>query len=47
MIITSTILDELTAKAKATPRLRANYDLRNSAEDEANRARVQEKQLGV
>ena len=37
MIITSTILDELTAKAKATPRLRANYDLRNSAEDGSQR----------
>jgi cupin fold WbuC family metalloprotein len=37
MIITSTILDELTAKAKASPRLRANYDLRNSAEDGSQR----------
>ena len=37
MIITSTILDELTAKAKASPRLRENYDLRNSAEDGSQR----------
>ena len=37
MIITSTILDELTAKAKASPRLRMNYDLRNSAEDGSQR----------
>ena len=37
MFITSTILDELTAKAKATPRLRANYNLRNSAEDGSQR----------
>ena len=37
MIITSIILNELTAKAKASPRLRANYDLRNSAEDGSQR----------
>lgn len=37
MVITQTLLDELTAKAKATPRLRANYDLRNSAEDQSQR----------
>lgn len=37
MIITQTLLDELTAKAKATPRLRANYDLRNSADDQSQR----------
>lgn len=37
MIITSTILDELTAKAKASPRLRVNYELRNSAEDGSQR----------
>ena len=37
MIITSAILDELTAKAKASPRLRVNYDLRNSAEDGSQR----------
>ena len=33
MKITQALLDELTAKAKASPRLRMNYDLRNSAED--------------
>lgn len=30
-------MDELTAKAKASPRLRMNYDLRNSAEDQSQR----------
>ena len=33
MKITQALLDELTAQAKASPRLRMNYDLRNSAED--------------
>ena len=37
MIITQKILDELTAKAKASERLRANLDLRNSAEDLSQR----------
>ena len=37
MIITQEILDELTAKAKASERLRANLDLRNSAEDFSQR----------
>ena len=37
MIITQAILDELTAKAKASERLRANLDLRNSAEDQSQR----------
>lgn len=37
MVITKEILDELTAKAKATDRLRANLDLRNSAEDQSQR----------
>ena len=37
MIITQKILDELTAKAKASERLRANLDLRNSAEDQSQR----------
>ncbi len=37
MIITKEILDELTAKAKASERLRANLDLRNSAEDKSQR----------
>lgn len=30
-------MDDLTAKAKASPRLRMNYDLRNSAEDQSQR----------
>ena len=30
-------MDELTAQAKASPRLRMNYDLRNSAEDMSQR----------
>lgn len=37
MIITKEILDELSAKAKAAERLRANLDLRNSAEDLSQR----------
>ena len=37
MIITKEILDELTEKAKASPRLRNNLDLRNSAEDKSQR----------
>ena len=37
MIITKDILDELTEKAKASPRLRFNLDLRNSAEDQSQR----------
>ena len=37
MKITQAILDDLTAKAKASPRLRMNYDLRNSAEDTSQR----------
>ena len=37
MVITKEILDELTEKAKANPRLRANLDLRNSAEDGSQR----------
>ena len=32
MKITQALLDDLTAKAKASPRLRMNLDLRNSAE---------------
>ena len=30
-------MDDLTAQAKASPRLRMNYDLRNSAEDGSQR----------
>ena len=37
MIIDSRILDALTAQAKASPRLRMNYDLRNSAADGSQR----------
>ncbi len=37
MKITQTLLDELTAKAKASPRLWMNYDLRNSPEDGSQR----------
>lgn len=37
MILTHEILDELIAKAKASERLRANLDLRNSAEDQSQR----------
>ena len=37
MIIDKTILDELTTQAKASPRLRCNLDLRNSAEDKSQR----------
>lgn len=37
MKITQELLDELTEKAKASPRLRMNYDLRNSAEDRSQR----------
>lgn len=35
--ITQAILDDLTAKAKASPRLRMNLDLRNSADDKSQR----------
>ena len=37
MVITNDILDELSAKAKASERLRCNLDLRNSAEDQSQR----------
>ena len=37
MIITKEILDELVEKAKSSPRLRFNLDLRNSAEDKSQR----------
>ena len=35
--ITQAILDNLTEQAKASPRLRMNLDLRNSAEDQSQR----------
>lgn len=37
MTITQSILDNLTAQAKASPRLRMNMDLRNSASDGSQR----------
>lgn len=37
MVITKDILDELTEKAKASERLRANLDLRNTDEDHSQR----------
>ena len=37
MIIDKHILDELTEQAKTSPRLRMNYDLRNSSEDGSQR----------
>ncbi len=35
--IDKTLLDSLTEQAKVSPRLRMNYDLRNSAEDTSQR----------
>ena len=37
MKITHSIFDSLTAAAQASPRLRMNYDLRNSPEDRSQR----------
>ena len=37
MNITQSLLDTLTAQAKASPRLRMNYDLRDSAQDGSQR----------
>ena len=37
MEITQKLLDDLTAQAKASPRLRMNYDLRNSSADTSQR----------
>ena len=37
MKITQALLDTLSEQAKASPRLRMNYDLRNSAEDQSQR----------
>lgn len=37
MVINQTLLDKLTEEAKASPRLRMNYDLRNSSEDTSQR----------
>ena len=37
MVITQAFLDQLTEKAKINPKLRANYDLRNSESDTSQR----------
>ena len=37
MVITNEILDELSVKAKESPRLRCNLDMRNSADDQSQR----------
>jgi cupin fold WbuC family metalloprotein len=37
MLISTAILDELTAQAKASPRLRMNLDLRNTPTDQSQR----------
>ncbi len=37
MKITQALLDSLTEQAKASPRLRMNFDLRNSSEDQSQR----------
>ena len=37
MLISATLLDELTAQAKASPRLRMNLDLRNTPADQSQR----------
>lgn len=37
MIIDQQMLDDLSAKAKSSPRLRMNYDLRNTPEDKSQR----------
>lgn len=37
MVVDKKMLDELTAKAKANPRLRCNLDMRNSADDQSQR----------
>ena len=37
MIISESVLDNLAVQAKASPRLRCNLDLRNSADDQSQR----------
>lgn len=37
MVINQTLLDNLTEQTKASPRLRMNYDLRNSDKDQSQR----------
>ena len=37
MLLDTTLLDHLSVQAKASPRLRMNFDLRNSPEDQSQR----------
>ena len=37
MLLSTAILDDLSAQAKASPRLRMNFDLRNTSEDQSQR----------
>ena len=37
MLLDTELLDKLSAQAKASPRLRMNYDLRNSSDDQSQR----------
>lgn len=37
MLLDTKLLDQLTAQAKASPRLRMNFDLRNGPEDQSQR----------
>ena len=37
MLLDTTLLDHLSAQAKASPRLRMNFDLRNTPEDKSQR----------
>ena len=37
MLLDTTLLNQLTAQAKSSPRLRMNYDLRNTPEDKSQR----------
>lgn len=37
MVITQSLLDDLTAQAKLNPRLRQSFDLRNTPEDKSQR----------
>ena len=45
--ISQAVLDKLTAEAKASPRLRMNLDLRNSAEDQSSGLPSRQIGLGV
>ena len=37
MLLSTAILDKLTAQAKASPKLRMNFDLRNTPDDQSQR----------